>query len=173
MKKSLFIIAFLMLMTFINIDSIMPGESSHNLNDLDKNFKVKIEYLISKMESEGYKVRIDQTYRSQERQNFLYHFPRAVSKILGLKKLGININVTSTKNSKHSRVKNGIPASCAVDLRPVGLLSIEQKAKFYKDLRNNVIALGMISGGNFEKRKSSPYYKYDLGYDPGHVNILC
>lgn len=157
----------------VNSNSIMPGESSQELSDLDDKFERKIKKLIRQMETQGYSVRVDQTYRSQQRQDFLYYAPRLVSQKLGLEKSGININVTSTRHSRHTRLKDGIRASCAVDLRPIGLLTTAQKADFYKTLRDSAVSMGLRSGANFEKRKSSPYYDYGLGYDPGHVDAKC
>ena len=176
MKKiliTLSLFAVLPIIVTVNSNSIMPGASSQELSDLDDKFERKIKKLIGQMESKGYEVRVDQTYRSQQRQDFLYDAPRLVSQKLGLEKLDVNINVTSTRHSRHTRLKDGIPASCAVDLRPVGLFTTTQKAEFYKDLRDGAVSMGLRSGANFEKRKSSPYYDYGLGYDPGHVDIKC
>jgi len=176
MKKILIALSLFAMVPSIvvaNSNNIMPGESSQELSDLDEKFERKIKKLIGQMESKGYEVRVDQTYRSQQRQDFLYYAPRLISQKLGLEKLGININVTSTRHSRHTRLKDGIRASCAVDLRPVGLFTTAQKADFYKNLRDSAVSMGLRSGANFEKRKSSPYYDYGLGYDPGHVDVKC
>tara|TARA_R110000803_G_scaffold19499_3_gene50962 strand:- start:182 stop:721 length:540 start_codon:yes stop_codon:yes gene_type:complete len=149
-------------------NKILPGESSNSIDDLDPSFKRKVLALIKKMESKDYRVKISQTYRSQERQEFVYDFYKEASEIIGF-----DVRRTSTKHSKHSRVAASLPASCAIDLRPVFTYSIEEKAIFYRTLRDESVKMGMRSGANFEKRKSSPYYKYNLGYDPGHVEISC
>ena len=149
-------------------DKILPGESSNSIDDLDTAFKSKVLTLIKRMENKGFKVKISQTYRSQERQEFIYDFYRKISDISG-----IDVRRTSTKHSKHSRVLSSLPASCAIDLRPGFAYSIEEEVKFYRALRDESVEMGLRSGANFERRKSSPYYEYDLGYDPGHVEMRC
>lgn len=147
---------------------LLPGYSSNSLEDLDPKFKKKIDNLNKKMNEKGYDVRISDTFRSPERQSFIHSASQKLGKILNK-----DLRVTNVKYSKHNRTAKGKPASCAVDIRPVGLLTIEQKAGFYKDLRDEAVKLRLRSGANFEKRKSSPYYEFDLGYDPGHVEMYC
>jgi hypothetical protein len=168
-KKALLFFALLFCLLTAEIkNKILPGESSNSTEHLDPRFKTKVTLLIKKVENKGFNVRISQTYRSQERQEFIYEFYKNLSEITGF-----DLRVTSTKHSKHSRIVNSLPASCAIDLRPVFAFSIEEKVKFYRTVRDESVKIGLRSGANFEKRKSSPYYDYDLGYDPGHVEMKC
>ena len=143
---------------------LVPGYASNSLDDLDGRLKKKIEKLIKNMESKGYDVEVSDTHRSKERQVFIYEASKLKSKILKNDAV-----VTTTTNSRHNRTVNGEPAACAVDLRPAGNNTIEKQAEFYKVLLAESKKLGLSSGANFKKKKSSPFYEYGLGYDPGHI----
>ena len=172
MKKTL--ITFTIMLTLLSIEKrtvenvFMPGYSTNELEDLNPHFKKKVKKLITTMEKKGHSVKISDTYRSQERQDFIF---KASSVLSGIK--GGSRGVTGTVNSKHSITKNGEPSSCAVDIRPQKNMSIKDQAEFYTVLRDEAVKIGLRSGANFKKRKSSPFYEYGLGYDPGHVEIYC
>lgn len=160
---SVLLIVFLLLVK----DTITPGYASNSLEDLDPNFRIKVELVTERLEAQGYNFRISETFRSQERQDFIYDFYERLSK-----KIGLNVRVTSARVSRHSRTINGKPAACAIDLRPVGLYSIKKRADFYIALRNESVAIGLRSGANF-KRKGYVYGRFGLGYDPGHISDSC
>lgn len=172
MKKTLITITIILTLISAekrNIENIfMPGYSTNELEDLNPYFKNKVKKLVKTMEKKGHKVKISDTYRSQERQEFIFKASRVLSKIRGGSR-----GVTGTVNSKHSITKNGEPSSCAVDIRPQKNMSIKEQAEFYIVLRDEAVKIGLRSGANFKKRKSSPFYEYGLGYDPGHVEIYC
>lgn len=152
---------------FLVKDKITPGYTSNSLEDLDPNFRLKVELVTERLEAQGYSFRISETFRSQERQDFIYSFYERLSK-----KIGLDIRITSTRVSRHSRTIDGKPAACAIDLRPVGLYSIKKRADFYIALRDESVAIGLRSGANFE-RKGYIYGRFGLGYDPGHISDSC
>ena len=88
----------------------MPGYSTNDLDDLDPTFVKKVKKIIKIMESKGFEVSVSDTYRSKDRQVFIYRASKLKSKILR-KKSG----VTSTTNSKHNRTVGNKPASCAIE----------------------------------------------------------
>ncbi len=133
--------------------------SSDKLVDLAPKLRLNVEDLISRMEGEGYNTRISETFRSPTRQKAL----------AGLSKLLPGFAVTSTTVSRHSRVRGGKPAACAVDLRPIGLETTAEQAQYYAELRDQAREIGLSSGADYKPRKSSPFYDYGLGWDPGHI----
>lgn len=172
MKKLTFLSLSIMLVCCAKVETvknhILPGHVSNSLDDLNPKFRKKVDKLILKIEKRGHTVEVADTFRSADRQNFIYTVGKKLSSVTG-----VNLKVTGTKKSRHSITKNGKPAACAVDLRPAGFKTIAQQAEFYKDVRDESVKLGLRSGANFEKRRSSPFYKYDLGYDPGHISMKC
>ena len=173
MKKlhlSLFVLCFsIVSISCINNtkEKFMPGISSNKLTDLNPSFKIKAEHLIEHLEQKGYNVRISQTFRSQERQDFIYNTYQKISNIIN-----IDIRVTETTRSRHSHTRNGKPYACAIDLRPDGFYTIKERASFYITLRDEAVRMGLRSGANF-KRKGFVYGRYGLGYDPGHISMYC
>ena len=144
-------------------EKFMPGYSSNSLEDLNKPFKKKVEKLIVNMQKRGYNVDVSQTFRDYERQEYLFETS------LKLKKLtGQDIKVTTTKRSHHNHTHNGMPASCAVDLRPVLTYLPHSQVEFYKVMRDEAKKLGLRSGADF-KRTTFFHKKYDIGWDPGHI----
>ena len=139
MKKlhlSLFVLCFsIVSISCINNtkEKFMPGISSNKLTDLNPSFKIKAEHLIEHLEQKGYNVRISQTFRSQERQDFIYNTYQKISNIIN-----IDIRVTETTRSRHSHTRNGKPYACAIDLRPDGFYTIKERASFYITLRDEL-----------------------------------
>jgi len=143
-------------------NAVFPGYQTDDVDDLNKNFKKKVDKVIEEMESLGYDVKIRSTYRSSDYQDFIYHISKATEKHLGKK-------ITSVKGgeSRHNKTKNGVPASCAVDIEPNDA-SKEKSMEFYKKLIAVSGKHGLRTGGQF--KKSNPELaKYGLGWDPGHV----
>lgn len=134
-------------------------EKSQELDGLAPKLRGKVATLISRMEDLGYETRVSETFRSPSRQKLLVE----ISEIMP------GGGVTSTSVSRHSRVHDGKPASCAVDLRPAGFNTTDDQAEYYAELRKQAKLLGLSSGADFQPRRSSPFYEYGLGWDPGHI----
>ena len=137
--------------------------SDRSMDSLEENFRTKVELLVEKTVSMGFQTRVVETYRSPKKQKAIY----ALSKILP------GVAVTSVKVSQHSHTRDGKPSACAVDIRTDIFLSTADQAKFYKVLRNNAKELGLKSGADYKPRITSPFYEYDLGWDPGHIYKFC
>ena len=144
-------------------EKIMPGHASKSLSDLSPGFERKVKKLISKMEDMGYDVRISQTYRDKERQNFLHHFSEVMKEVTGQE-----IKITATTKSRHSHTHDGKPAACAIDIRPTFTYMPKSQVDFYKTLRDEAKKLGLYSGADF-KRTTFFHKQYDIGWDPGHI----
>ena len=144
-------------------DRWMPGYSSNDLKDLTPSFEKKVKKLIENMKKKGYGVDVSQTYRDYERKVFLFETSLKIKKLTGQ-----DIKVTTTKRSHHNHTHKGMPASCAVDLRPVFTYLPHSQVEFYKALRDEAKKLGLRSGADF-KRTTFFHKKYDIGWDPGHI----
>ena len=157
---------------------VAPGRISSSLRYLDPKFKKKIETVIENLEEKGHRVRIQTTYRSSKRQDFLYNMSQ-----LG-QQMGINQKFTNAKGGQscHNHSTDGSPSSYAVDMwgytfGPELLKSTkaqEKHAAFFKDLGREVKKLSLGWGGNFSKynksgRPTSIWTNYDIGWDPPHV----
>ena len=141
----------------------MPGYSSNKIKDLSPKFEKKVKKLITSMEKRGYAIRISQTFRSQERQQFLYDASLKMKELTG-----IELKVTSTTNSRHTHTIDGNPAACAIDIRPRYVYSSTEKVLFYKLMKIEAQKLGLRSGVDF-RRKTEFQKKHNIGWDPGHI----
>ena len=141
----------------------MPGQSSSDLHDLSPRFKRKVEKLIINLTQNGYSIRVSQTFRDQERQQFLHDVSIKMKKFLGK-----DIKITTTTKSRHSHKIDSKPAACAIDIRPNHVYLPGSQVEFYKTMRDEAKKLGLRSGADF-KRTSTLHKKYDIGWDPGHI----
>ena len=92
---------------------VFPGQHSARLTHLDPEFRQQIEELILRMNLHGYRVRVESTYRSDRRQNWLYFWSQWA------KNYGANIGFTNAPGGKscHNMTSDTAePAALAVDL---------------------------------------------------------
>ena len=152
---------------------VFPGRHTVRLDHLEPEFRVQIETLIERMEGHGYRVRVESTYRSERRQDFLYRLP-----LYGREK-GVRGGFTNAPggHSCHNSVGvDGQPASLAVDLwgyRFGPLLSLNRRAlarhaEYFEVLGEEAKALGLNWGGDFSGE--SPWQSLGIGKDPPHVS---
>ena len=140
-----------------------PGIQVNDLDTLDKKFHTKISTIIETLRREGFEFKISSTYRSPEKQQCYYDISTVIKKYTGQNGL------TTTTKSCHNNTVNGTPSSFAIDLHYF-TGSMDDKVKFYKRLRALARNAGLKSGGDFSKR-NPVWAKYDLGWDPGHVQV--
>ncbi len=138
-----------------------PGTQSSDMDTVDPQLAKKIDRILSTLQKEGFHATISSTHRSPEKQQCYYDISQVIQKYTGQNGL------TTTTRSCHNNMKNGKPASLAVDIHYFSG-SIDDKAKFYIRLRELVRSEGLTSGGDF-KKKNPVWAKYDLGWDPGHI----
>lgn len=140
-----------------------PGIQVNDLDTLDEGFHRKISTIIRTLEGEGFEFSISSTYRSPEKQQCYYDISKVIKKYTGQNGL------TTTTKSCHNNTVDGTPSALAIDLHYF-TGSMDNKVKFYKRLRTLVRNAGLTSGGDFSK-SNLVWAKYDLGWDPGHVQV--
>jgi len=143
---------------------ILPGTETTSLDDLHPELRKKIDIVLRELREAGHHPRIAAAYRSPERQN-AYHQMSQVAEYLGYS--------PGTKVTKgcHNNRENGKPASLAIDIwgGPVGSPN-ETRAAFFHALRDTAVSQGLESGGNWTRRNPG-WSRYDLGWDPAHVQM--
>ena len=143
--------------------ALCPGIESRDLKNMNPSLAGKINEIIKTLDKEGYKYNISSVYRSPEKQMCYYKISKVIKKVTGQKGL------TGVSKGCHNHTVKGKPSSLAIDMHMFSG-SMESKAKFYQRLRELARSKGLKSGGDFDK--SNPLWaKYDLGWDPGHVEI--
>lgn len=150
----------------------LPGRRTVRLDHLDPEFRKQVSTLIGRLEAQGYRVRIETTYRSSRRQDLLYNLTQFGDR------LGFEGGFTNLSGGKscHNHTRKGEPASLAVDVwgYPFGpFLSINPWAKrkhsaFFKALGKEARHMGLNWGGDFSR--SWPWRNYGFGKDPPHVS---
>ena len=165
MKKwiTLFLIGFV----FVNIVSLppvmnlvgevrYPGEQSKDLDDLHPSFQKKLIKVIERAEGEGYPMWIGSTWRDKERQQF--YKDKGYSKTLN----------SLHRGGKEAKGKRRAKAADVYLFFPMIYLPLH--AKFYHRLQKIAKEEGLCTGAKFEK--SNPAWAlFDLGWDPGHVQV--
>ncbi len=140
-----------------------PGIESNDLTHLDKRLQKKAERIIETLTKEGFDFNISSTYRSPEKQQCYYDISQVIKKVTGQNGL------TTVTKSCHNNTVKGTKSSLAIDIHSFSG-SMEDQATFYKRLRDLAYKEGLQSGANF--KKSNPMWaKYDLGWDPGHIQV--
>ena len=135
-----------------------PGEQSKDLEDLHPTFKKKLSRVISRMEDEGYPIFVGSTWRDAQRQA---HY--------------VKKGYSQTMDSLHrgGQEAKGKRRAQAADLhlkRPMIYLNLH--VKFYKRLQVVAKEEGLCTGADFTH--TNPLWaQFDLGWDPGHVQILA
>ncbi len=137
-------------------DFSYPGEQSRDIEDLHPNFRKKLTKVISRMEAEGYPIFIASTLRDKERQAF--YKEKGYSK---------------TMDSLHrgGKEQKGKRRARAADLLlQVPMIYLPLHAKFFTRLQEVAREEGLCTGAVFDK--TNPIWaEFDLGWDPGHVQV--
>jgi hypothetical protein len=125
-------------------------KTNRDLNMLDPEMKRRIEATIADAKAQGIDLRPIETFRSQERQNYLY--------AQGRTRPG-NI-VTNAKHSNHTRYDaNGNPAGVAVDVVPFVNGKPDWNSKQWKQIGEIGKKNGLVWGGDFKKLNDSPHFE--------------
>ncbi len=130
----------------------LPGTESRDPDDLDPAFRARLERVLDELESRGHRPRLRSTWRSVERQRCY--------RTLGWSTVdwGMHCAVDA----------QGHPAALAADVDDAHALTDRQRADFYLALRELAPSQGLETGGTWSRR-SRRWARYDLGWDPGHV----
>lgn len=135
-----------------------PGFQSNDLDDLQPNFKKKLNRVIQRLEDYGYPVWVGSTWRDKERQDFY-----------------IEKGYSKTPNSLHrgGGESKGTRRSRAADVYLLcPMIYLPLHAHFYHVLHKVSQEEGLYTGANFrDKRKGRLWGLFDLGWDPGHVQV--
>lgn len=138
----------------------MPGIEVSDPNYLDLTFRELVDELLTYVSMRGYEFEYRGTYRDSTRQN--YYKQQGWSTVTK----GFHNNVVSD---------SGVPAALAADLIPVGLSTKEAEAGAYQALMEEAQIMGIIETGGEWRRGSmydnSPWKKFNIGWDPGHVQM--
>lgn len=133
-----------------------PGEQSRDIEDLHPNFRKKLSKVISRMEKEGYPIFIGSTWRDAERQAF--YVEKGYSKIMD----------SLHRGGKEEKGQRKAQAADLLLQRPMIYLPLH--TNFFKRLQEVAQEEGLCTGAGF--KKSNPLWAiFDLGWDPGHVQI--
>lgn len=142
---------------------VVPGRETTDLDHLHPTFRAKVARITARLGAEGHTVRVAAVYRSPARQDLIFHFSRA------MERLGAS---PGTKvrggQSCHNQTVDGAPASAAIDIRGGKGLRRAEQADFYKALGRAAAVEGLRWGGSWQQRNPT-WARYDLGWDPGHV----
>ena len=139
------------------------GGQIRDTSALDPRFSQKVLPVMDELREAGFDFQVSSVYRSPKLQECLYDLSQHIQNATGRNGL------TQTKRSCHNNVRDGQPASLAIDLHLYGE-SEETTVDFYKQLRRKATKVGLESGGNW-KRSNPKWAKHDLGWDPGHVQV--
>ncbi|MFT5680702.1 MAG: hypothetical protein ACI8RZ_001608 [Myxococcota bacterium] len=148
---------------------LVDASEREDIASLHPDLRDTIQAVVDRLESEGHTVRISATWRSPSRQEAVFHLSRLTEH------LGLGPGTTLRGgDSCHNQRHDGAAASAAADLRGAMALSVDEQADFYKALGRAAREHGLRWGGNW-KRKNPTWAKYELGWDPGHVEhqALC
>ena len=169
MKKLLLVVGILCLLLGVILtapspwNALCPGIQTSDLKTMDKRLSRKMTKIMNTLDKEGFKYSISSVYRSPEKQQCYFTISQQVKKYTGRNGL------TSVTKSCHNHTIKGVPSSLAIDLHKLNG-SMKEKVDFYTRLRELARANGLRSGGDF-KHSNPTWAKYDLGWDPGHVEI--
>ena len=143
---------------------VCPGVQDENLAHLDARIAKQIHSIISTLEKEKRPFAISSVYRSVKKQLCYYQISQVIKQITG------DNGLTTTKKSCHNNMKKGKPSSLAIDLHVPQSIPIKEQAEHYQRLRSLARAKNLKSGGDF--KKTNPIWaEYDLGWDPGHIQM--
>lgn len=140
--------------------------SCRDLNELDPVFKLAVEELLRQCKAAGLNVLITETYRSQERQNYLYCQGRTYDECI---KAGINKDfarnnartgskVTWTLNSNHKNRR-------AIDFCKNVKGQEYSDKEFFKKVGQIAKGLGLTWGGDWQQC-DTPHIQLDAGKKP-------
>ena len=144
-------------------NTMCPGIQTNDLLTMDKRLSKKMSRIIETLDEEGFTYSISSVYRSPEKQQCYHEISKVIKKYTGQNGL------TQTSRSCHNNTRNGTPSSLAIDLHKLNG-SMNDKVAFYTRLRELARQEGLTSGGDF-KHSNPVWAKYDLGWDPGHIQV--
>lgn len=134
--------------------TLLPGQERHDLEALDSAFRACLSLLLEDLRAAGHRPVVRATWRDATRQEQYHRFGGSQRKT----------------GSLHQRDgADGAPAALAADVADLWpLFHFSGHASFYLALREAAPARGLVTGGSW-KRTDPRWARYDLGWDPGHV----
>ena len=141
------------------------GEISYDLESLEDGFEKKVRLLLADLEQDHLFV-TRSVYRSPVCQDRLFKVSQKIAAFTG--KMG----PTDKKGGQscHNHQLKGEPASLAVDVKPLMIFE-EDQVQFYKDLQKQSKKYGLRTGASFRVKEGNRWAKYDMGWDPGHIDV--
>lgn len=142
---------------------VVPGRETTDLDNLHLDFRRRVARVTARMNGEGHTVRVAAAWRSPARQDLIHTFSRV------MERLGASPGTrVSGGQSCHNQQLDAAPASAAIDLRGARGLDLDGQAVFYKALGRAAAVEGLRWGGSWTQRNPT-WARYDLGWDPGHI----
>jgi hypothetical protein len=150
--------------------SLLPGRDVASLDALHPELRPKVDAVIVELEEQGWEVRVSSAWRSARRQDALYVIGQ-VGERLGQAPWS---RVRGGRSCHNQLAPDGSPGSAAVDLAPAGVVGLDQRAAFYRDLGSAAKRQGLRWGGDWG-RSNAVWARYDIGWDPAHIEhrSLC
>ncbi len=155
----------LLTVALLTVAAVVVVEASEreDIAALHPDLQGTIQAIVERLESEGHIVRISATWRSPARQEVLFHLSQITER------LGLGPGTTLRGGgSCHNQQRADAPASAAADFRGAVTLTVDEQAELYKALGRAAKAHGLRWGGDW-RRKNPTWARYELGWDPGHV----
>lgn len=133
----------------------LPGRESRDLGDLHPAFRARVTAVLERLAARGHRAAVHRTWRDPVRQRAY----RAV----GASRVSWGLHCATGAE--------GHPEALAADIAPVGLRTDEERARFWRALRDAAEAEGLVSGGRWTRSGVWRTAYPDIGWDPGHVQI--
>jgi len=144
-----------------------PGRHSNDLSHLDDELRVKVIRIMTRLKEEHFNVTIVTTWRSPRRQKMLHAYGR-IRHWAGLGPA----TALRAKQSCHTQLdSSGSPKALAVDLRLRDRATTERHVTFFRRLGALARKHNLRWGGDWQ-RSNPTWRRYNLGWDPGHLESL-
>jgi hypothetical protein len=144
---------------------LTPGTSTHQLSALDPAFRTRVERVLVELRQQGFKPRVRTTWRSPDRQELIFVGGRLSER---LRNTGPATRARGGMSCHNLTDDQHVAASLAADISASGNKSGAGHARFYRALGEAAHAEGLVWGGDW-RRSNRTWARYDLGWDPGHV----
>lgn len=153
--------------------ALHPGVTTWSLDNLEPKFRTKVDRVLDELREDGFHPRVASTWRSPDRQEFIYERGRLRQRVFG----GAPSTQVRGGMSCHNTVElkdRTEPAALAIDVMPgKSRRTSAEKAKFFRALGKAAEREGLLWGGRW-KRSNATWAAHGLGWDPGHLQSrLC
>lgn len=145
--------------------ALMPGVEARASSALDAEFSANVEAVMDELRRGGHHPVLAAAYRDAERQEAIFVLGR-ILELFGARRI---TNARGGHSCHNHRDADGAPASLAADIVPgPSARGPAAKADFFHALGKAAARHGLRWGGAWA-RSNPTWRKYQLGWDPGHV----